>query len=189
MMSIMFTFTIQGLNISYFVSTMDFNILVRVLVHFFPSNSTLQFYNCKLFLQQDDWQKEKRDFLQSLSRLSTLPKRNTNLSTSGLAGPALMPPSTFSPHTPSGLPSAEVMPIPNKTIIEKKSSVYAGVVRDLNDARGRSLPFKVRSRFSILSAISQLEVSTIQSLLSKNSILINSLKFVLCILRYITIIP
>jgi hypothetical protein len=37
----------------------------------------------------------------------------------------------------------EVMPIPNKTIIENKSSVYAGVVRDLNDARGRSLPFNV----------------------------------------------
>jgi nuclear pore complex protein Nup93 len=56
-----------------------------------------------------------------------------------------MPPSTSSLHAPSGLPSAEVMPIPNKTIIEKKSSVYAGVVRDLNDARGRSLPFNVRS--------------------------------------------
>jgi nuclear pore complex protein Nup93 len=96
--------------------------------------------------------------LQSLSRLSTLPKRNTNLSTSGLARPALMPPSSSSPHASSGLASTEVMPIPNKTIIENKSAVYAAVVRDLNDARGRILPFSVSfasfSIFNILSGIS-----------------------------------
>ncbi|XP_066380240.1 nuclear pore complex protein NUP93A-like [Miscanthus floridulus] len=105
------------------------------------------FNNYMMQVLEDDWQKEKRDFLQSLSRLSTLPKRNTNLSTSGLARPALMPPSTSNLHAPSGLPSAEVMPIPNKTIIEKKSSVYAVVVRDLNDARGRSLPFNPATVF------------------------------------------
>uniref|UniRef100_A0A804LK96 Nuclear pore protein n=1 Tax=Zea mays TaxID=4577 RepID=A0A804LK96_MAIZE len=105
------------------------------------------FNNYMMQVLEDDWQKEKRDFLQSLSRLSTLPKRNTNLSTSGLGRPASMPPSTSSLHAPSGLPSAEVMPIPNKTIIEKKSSVYAGVVRDLNDSRGRSLPFNPATAF------------------------------------------
>jgi len=67
-----------------------------------------------------------------------------------LARPALMPPSTSSPQASSGLPSAGIMPIPNKTIIENKSSVYAGVVRDLNDARGRSLPFNV-SPFTSMS--------------------------------------
>jgi nuclear pore complex protein Nup93 len=80
--------------------------------------------------------------LQSLSRLSTLPKRNTNLA-GGLSRHALMPTSASSPQASSGLPAAEVMPIPNKTIIDSKSSVYAGVVKDLNDARGRSLPFSV----------------------------------------------
>jgi nuclear pore complex protein Nup93 len=85
--------------------------------------------------------------LQSLNRLSTLPKRNSNLLTSGNARSALMSPSTSGPHASSGLPSTEVMPIPNKTIIENKSSVYAAVVRDLNDARGRSLPFSVGFAF------------------------------------------
>lgn len=33
--------------------------------------------------------------------------------------------------------------IPNKPIIEKKASVYAEIVKNLNDARGRGLPFKV----------------------------------------------
>ena len=80
--------------------------------------------------------------MQSLSRLSTLPKRNSNLA-GGLSRPALMPSSASSPQASSGLPAMEVMPIPNKTIIENKSSVYAGVVKDLNDARGRSLPFNV----------------------------------------------
>lgn len=71
-----------------------------------------------------------------------------------------MPPSTSSPHASSGLPSAGVMPIPNKTIIENKSSVYAGVVRDLNEARGRSLPFNVSSWYiyvNILQVISHKE--------------------------------
>uniref|UniRef100_A0A0D9VTZ5 Nuclear pore protein n=1 Tax=Leersia perrieri TaxID=77586 RepID=A0A0D9VTZ5_9ORYZ len=105
------------------------------------------FNNYMMQVLEDDWQKEKRDFLQSLSRLSTLPKRNTNLMASGLSRPALMPPSASSPQASSGLPSKEVMPIPNKTIIEKKSSVYAAVVRDLNDARGRSLPFGPATAF------------------------------------------
>ncbi|KAF7022022.1 hypothetical protein CFC21_034868 [Triticum aestivum] len=98
------------------------------------------FNNYMMQVLEDDWQKEKRDFLQSLSRLSTLPKRNTNLA-GGLSRYALMPSSASSPQASSGLPAAEVMPIPNKTIIDSKSSVYAGVVKDLNDARGRSLPF------------------------------------------------
>ncbi|KQK21691.1 nuclear pore complex protein NUP93A [Brachypodium distachyon] len=102
------------------------------------------FNNYMMQVLEDDWQKEKRDFLQSLSRLSTLPKRNTNLA-SGLSRPALM--SASSPQAASGLPAMEVMPIPNKTIIENKSSVYAGVVRDLNDARGRSLPFSPATAF------------------------------------------
>ncbi|EEC75253.1 hypothetical protein OsI_11561 [Oryza sativa Indica Group] len=105
------------------------------------------FNNYMMQVLEDDWQKEKRDFLQSLSRLSTLPKRNTNLMASGISRPALMPSSASSPQSSSGLPSKEVMPIPNKTIIENKSSVYAAVVRDLNDARGRSLPFGPATAF------------------------------------------
>ncbi|KAL5218230.1 hypothetical protein ABZP36_018914 [Zizania latifolia] len=105
------------------------------------------FNNYMMQVLEDDWQKDKRDFLLSLSRLSTLPKRNTNLMASGLSRPALMPSSAFSPQTSSGLLSKEVMPIPNKTTIENKSSVYAAVVRDLNDARGRSLPFGSATAF------------------------------------------
>ncbi|KAG8097280.1 hypothetical protein GUJ93_ZPchr0013g35821 [Zizania palustris] len=78
------------------------------------------FNNHMMEVLEDDWQKEKRDFLQSLSRLSTLPKRNTNLMASGLSHPALMPSS---------------------------ASIYAAVVRDLNDARGRSLPFGPATAF------------------------------------------
>jgi nuclear pore complex protein Nup93 len=63
-----------------------------------------------------------------------------------------MPPSSSSSHASSGLSSTEVMPIPNKTIIENKSAVYAAVVRDFNGARGRSLPFSVSfASFSIFN--------------------------------------
>ncbi|KAM0924208.1 hypothetical protein ACQ4PT_005029 [Festuca glaucescens] len=118
------------------------------------------FNNYMMQVFEDDWQKEKRDFLQSLSRLSTLPKRNTNLA-GGLSRPALMPSSASSPQASSGLPAMEVMPIPNKTIIENKSSVYAGVVRDLNDARGRSLPFNPATAFR--AAYESLSVDAIGS--------------------------
>lgn len=37
----------------------------------------------------------------------------------------------------------EIVAVANKSILEKKASVYGGVVKDLNSARERGLPFKV----------------------------------------------
>lgn len=51
---------------------------------------------------------------------------------------------TTSPMISSG-PSMEVVPLANKPLVEKKSLVYAEVVRSLNSARKQALPFKVRS--------------------------------------------
>lgn len=49
-----------------------------------------------------------------------------------------------SPHVSSGLPSLEHVSLANKPTIEKKASTYAEVVKKMNDARERGLPFKVR---------------------------------------------
>lgn len=37
----------------------------------------------------------------------------------------------------------EIVAVANKLILEKKASVYGSVVKDLNGARERALPFKV----------------------------------------------
>lgn len=39
--------------------------------------------------------------------------------------------------------SMEIVPLANKSTIEKKASVYAEIVRNLNDARGRGLQYNV----------------------------------------------
>lgn len=90
---------------------------------------------------QDDWQKEKRDFLQSLSRLSALPRTNSGVVSAGVTRPAQL---TLSSSQVSVSPSSmELMPVANKPIVEKKASAYSEVVRNLNDAREHGLPFKV----------------------------------------------
>jgi nuclear pore complex protein Nup93 len=48
-----------------------------------------------------------------------------------------------SPQLSSGPSSMDLVPLANKPILEKKASVYAEVVKKLNDARERGLPFKV----------------------------------------------
>lgn len=58
-----------------------------------------------------------------------------------------MPPQASSPHVSKTSSNMEVMPMANKSIIEKKASVYAEILRNLNDARGRGLHFKVRYSF------------------------------------------
>nr|XP_009384164.1 PREDICTED: nuclear pore complex protein NUP93A [Musa acuminata subsp. malaccensis] len=96
---------------------------------------------------EEDWQKEKRDFLQSLSRLSTLPRGNSSILSSGFSSTVQMPPQASSPHVSKTSSNMEVMPMANKSIIEKKASVYAEILRNLNDARGRGLHFKPATAF------------------------------------------
>lgn len=95
---------------------------------------------------QEDWQKEKRDFLQSLSRISTLPKTNMIDKSSGGIRSGQMVPMASSPQVSSG-PVIGLLPLADKPIVEKKVSVYAEVVRNLNNARQQGLPFKVRMVF------------------------------------------
>lgn len=92
---------------------------------------------------QEDWQKGKRDFLQSLSRISTLPK--TNMIDAGNMGsrPGQIVSMASSPQV-SASPRMELIPLANKPIHEKKASVYAEVVKNLNNSREQGLPFKVR---------------------------------------------
>lgn len=43
-----------------------------------------------------------------------------------------------------GPSSMDLIPLANKPILDKKATVYAEVVKNLNNARERGLPFKVR---------------------------------------------
>lgn len=93
-------------------------------------------------LWQEDWQKEKRDFLQSLSRISTLPRTNMiDTSNVGTRPGQLV---ASSPQTSSGIAGTETVPLASKPVVEKKAAVYAEVVKNLNKAREGGLPFKVR---------------------------------------------
>ncbi|KAL3715807.1 hypothetical protein ACJRO7_007542 [Eucalyptus globulus] len=89
------------------------------------------FNDYMLKVLEDDWQKEKRDFLQSLSRISLIPK--TNIVDSGHEGARLpqIASTVSSPQVSSGPSGMEIIAL-----------VYGGVVKDLNSARERGLPFK-----------------------------------------------
>lgn len=93
---------------------------------------------------QEDWQKEKRNFLQSLSRISTLPKTNMAETSTGGTLPGQLVSVTSSPQGFSGPSSMDLVPLAHKPILDKKATVYAEVVKNLNNARERGLPFKVR---------------------------------------------
>lgn len=95
-------------------------------------------------LWQEDWQKEKRDFLQSLSRISTLPKTNIIDTSNVCARPGQIVSVASSPQVSSGTRGMEIVPLASKPIVEKKASVYADVVKNMNKARESGLPFKVR---------------------------------------------
>lgn len=95
-------------------------------------------------LWQEDWKKEKRDFLQSLSRITSLPRTNVGDS-SPASGHYNQIVSAARPHL-SPMPSRmELPPLADKSVAEKKAAVYAQTVKTLNDARERGLPFKVRA--------------------------------------------
>ncbi|KAM5558706.1 nuclear pore complex protein NUP93A-like [Rosa sericea] len=96
---------------------------------------------------EEDWQMEKRDFLQSLSQISTLPRTNVTYTVSGGSRPGQVASIASSPHVSSGPSSMELVPLDSKPILERKASVYAEVVKNLNNARQRSLPFKPATAF------------------------------------------
>lgn len=88
--------------------------------------------------------KEKRDFLQSLNRISTLPRTNARDSSSSVGRHGQIVPMISSPGVSSGTSSVEQALLANKPLIEKKAAAYAEVVKNLNNAREHGLPFKVR---------------------------------------------
>ncbi|XP_022847736.1 nuclear pore complex protein NUP93A-like [Olea europaea var. sylvestris] len=91
---------------------------------------------------EEDWQKEKRDFLQSLCRISTLPRTNISELSSGIIRQGQTVPATSSPQVSSGPSGMELAPLANKSILESKAAAYAEVVKNLNSAREHGLPFK-----------------------------------------------
>ncbi|CAN4089874.1 unnamed protein product [Withania somnifera] len=95
---------------------------------------------------ENDWKKEKRDFLQSLSRISTLPRTKISES-SPLGGCQQIASLTYSPKVSSGPSSVEPLALANRPIIEKKAAAYGEVVKNLTSARLRGLPFKPSTAF------------------------------------------
>lgn len=55
-----------------------------------------------------------------------------------------------SPQVSSGSSGMELVSLANKPLLEKKATVYAEVVKNLNNARERGLPFKVRLLLAFL---------------------------------------
>ncbi|KAK6151314.1 hypothetical protein DH2020_013949 [Rehmannia glutinosa] len=96
---------------------------------------------------EEDWQKEKRDFLQSLSRISTLPRTNIRDSSSGVSRQGQIVPMTSSLAISSSPSSMEPALLANKPVIEKKAATYGEVVKNLNSARQHGLPFKPAAAF------------------------------------------
>eukprot|EP00249_Psilotum_nudum_P024016 c29060_g1_i1 orf=572-3217(-) len=93
---------------------------------------------------EDDWQREKHDFLNNLSRLPLTPV------SVGLT------PSTDPTHSLRGQkmgaglrPMQVVRELEStyKTVLDRKASVYAEVVLRLNAARERGMPFKAATAF------------------------------------------
>ncbi|KAL6009926.1 hypothetical protein ACLOJK_000357 [Asimina triloba] len=93
-----------------------------------------------------DWQKEKRDSLQSLNQLSSLPRTNISSPSTGVALPGQVSALPAGSQVPTG-PSMELMTLANKPTLDKKATIYAEVVRNLNDARERGLTFKPAAAF------------------------------------------
>lgn len=90
---------------------------------------------------QDDWQKEKREFLNNLSRLPFASTSRPSGSPSGTTPQIGWRPSSASlPRQSQEVQGQELVP---HTLLDKKAAVYAETTARLNAARERSLPFKV----------------------------------------------
>ncbi|XAR68488.1 hypothetical protein NMG60_11003624 [Bertholletia excelsa] len=108
---------------------------------------------------EEDWQKEKRDFLQSLSRITTLPKTNLGDSIAAGTRPGQIVPLTSSTQVSSVQSSMELAPLSNKPVLEKKASTYGDIVKNLNNARECGLPFKPATAFKVVYEKLGFEVS------------------------------
>ncbi|XP_021844204.1 nuclear pore complex protein NUP93A-like [Spinacia oleracea] len=98
---------------------------------------------------EDDWQKEKRDFLQGLSRISTLPRSNTGEASNAITRSGQIVSVASTPLALSGPSNMEIIPHNNKPIEEKKASVYAEAVKSLNSSRERASSFKPATAFKV----------------------------------------
>lgn len=96
---------------------------------------------------EEDWRKEKRDFLQSLSRIATLPKKNISDSSPGVSRYGQIVPAISSPQVSSSPSGMELATLGNKPVLEKKAVVYAEVVKNLNSAREHGIAFKPAAAF------------------------------------------
>uniref|UniRef100_M1AYL7 Nuclear pore protein n=1 Tax=Solanum tuberosum TaxID=4113 RepID=M1AYL7_SOLTU len=96
---------------------------------------------------ENDWKKEKRDFLQSLSRISTLPRTNISDSSPLRGRQGQIASLTYNPQISSGPSSVEPLALANRPIVEKKAAAYGEVVKNLTSARERGLPFKPATAF------------------------------------------
>ncbi|KAL6534642.1 Nuclear pore complex protein nup93a [Orobanche gracilis] len=105
------------------------------------------FDNYMMSVLEEDWHKEKRDFLPSLSRISTLPRTNTSNSSSAINRQGQIVPMTSSLEISNGPSSMESALLANKPVIEKKAAAYAEVVKSLNSARLHGLSFKPAAAF------------------------------------------
>ncbi|XP_051142218.1 nuclear pore complex protein NUP93A [Andrographis paniculata] len=96
---------------------------------------------------EDDWQKEKRDFLQSLVRITPLPRTNPHDSGSGFNRLAQVLPAASSPQVSSGPSIIDRAPSASRPVIERKAAAYAEVVKNLNNARENGVAFKPAAAF------------------------------------------
>lgn len=96
---------------------------------------------------EEDWQKERRDFLQSLSRISSLPKTNLVDTSTGVTRSRQIASLASNPHVSSGSSGMENLPLANKSFVEKKASAYAEAVKNLNRAREHGSQFKPATAF------------------------------------------
>ncbi|CAF2048209.1 unnamed protein product [Brassica rapa] len=103
------------------------------------------FNDYMLKVLEEDCRKEKRDFLQSRSKLSMLPKTKM-IDTSRDTHAGQLVPVASSPQVSSNT-GTELVSLANKPIHEKKAHVYAEVVKKLNSSRERGLPFKPATSF------------------------------------------
>lgn len=82
-----------------------------------------------------------------MSRISILPRTNNNETTSAVTHAGQLVSTVSTPPAFTGSSGMEIVPHVNKPVQEKKASAYADVVKNLNSARERVLPFKVSCRF------------------------------------------
>lgn len=127
----------------YFKCTWNSSLSIKSTCNYFMS---LYDFCCS---SQDDWQKEKRDFLQSITRLSSLPRTSSVPLNTGETFQRQNPTLASQISVGKTNNNMDIVPIANIPILERKASVYADVVKHLNNSREHGIQFKVSSGFFI----------------------------------------